>query len=374
MHIARALDLQPVGTVVPHRIGIQEFIDIRDELVEIHDQIVPQMQTVYGGKTVRIASTLTTIGVLAAVSLPMVSCTPENPQQEKEFRVRLLTSVTLSGRWERATERGLGLIAAELDADIARSRAAGMTDQRSRLRALAQDRVDLVFCVGPEVESLVYTEAAAFPDTDFVIIPGEIHSANVGSVTFTPEEAGYLAGAVAAAVTDGTDIGLLRGAGLPWLEPLEAGFTAGFRSVHPAAEVVTAGGLAGPWQLTAAGVEVALYATDRVDPQILAAAHDSGLFLVGADPTLLDAEPDFVIAAVEIDVAEAMLRIAREAHDLSFRGKVYAFDLGSGVLDVKLNPSFASPGRDTDLRETLERARSEITAGWVEIEELGIGR
>ena len=77
---------------------------------------------------------------------------------------------------------------------------------------------------------------------------------------------------------------------------------------------------------------------------------------------------------MEIDVAEAMLRIAREVHDLSFSGKVYAFDLGSGVLDVKLNPSFASPGRDTDLREILERARSEITAGWVEIDELGIGR
>ena len=79
LHIARALDLQPVGTVVPHGIGIQEFIEIRDELVEIHDQIVPQQQTVYGGKAVRIASTLTTIGVLAAVSLSVVSCTPEKP-------------------------------------------------------------------------------------------------------------------------------------------------------------------------------------------------------------------------------------------------------------------------------------------------------
>ena len=88
----------------------------------------------------------------------------------------------------------------------------------------------------------------------------------------------------------------------------------------------------------------------------------------------IDAEPDFVIAAVEVDVAEVMLRIAREVHDLTFSGKVYAFDLGSGVLDVKLNPSFAPPDSDTDFRETLERARSEITAGWVEIEELGIGR
>lgn len=374
LDIGRTLDLQPVGAVVPHGVGIENFIEIRDELVEIHDQIVPQQRTVYGGKDVRILSRLTRIFALAAAGILVVSCGPSQPPQEDGFRVRLLTSVTLSGRWERAAERGLGLIAAELDADVARSRAAGTADQRSRLRALAADGVDLVFCVGPDVESLVYTEAAAFPDTDFVVIPGEIHNGNVGSVAFTPEEVGYLAGTVAAAVTEGTDIGLLRGSGRPWLARLETGFTAGFRSIHPAAEVVASGGLEGPWRLTDAGVEVALYATDRVDPQILAAAHDAGLFLIGSDPSLLEAEPDFVIAAVEIDVAEAMLRIAREVHDLSFSGKVYAFDLGSGVLDVKLNPSFASPGAEDDLRETLERARSEITAGWVEIEELGIGR
>jgi len=119
---------------------------------------------------------------------------------------------------------------------------------------------------------------------------------------------------------------------------------------------------------------VALYSTDQVDPQTLAAAHDAGLFLIGADPSLLDTEPDFVIAAVDVDVAEAMLRVAREVYDRTFTGKVYAFDLGSGVLDVRLNPGIATAGRDTDLRKALERARSEITAGWVEIEELGIGQ
>ena len=148
---------------------------------------------------------------------------------------------------------------------------------------------------------------------------------------------------MAAAVTDPTVIGLLRGAGRPWLERLEAGFTAGFRRPSPDAEVVAAGGWKAPGSSAAAGVEVALYSTDRVDPQVLAAAHDAGLYLVGADPSLLDAEPDFVIAAVEVDVAEAMLRVAREVHDLTFSGEVYAFDLGSGVLDVKLNPSSRRP-------------------------------
>ena len=69
-----------------------------------------------------------------------------------------------------------------------------------------------------------------------------------------------------------------------------------------------------------------------------------------------------------------MLRVAREVRDRTFSGRVFAFDLGSGVLDVKLNPDLEAQPGGSDLREALERARSEITAGWVEIEELGIGR
>jgi basic membrane protein A len=288
--------------------------------------------------------------------------------------VCLLTSGAISGRWEQSSERGLGLIAAELEVEVDRVRASGAAAQREYLRTLARDRVDLVFCIGPEVEALVYTEAVAFPDTYFVVIPGQIHGPNVGSVAFMPEEAGYLAGAVAAGVSEDPVVGLLRGAGRPWLEKLEAGFVAGFRANRSDALVVTADGTQGPWQLTSEGVEVALYSTDRVDRQVLAAAHDAGLYLVAADPELLEAEPDIVLAAVEVDVAEAMLRVAREVHDHTFSGKVFAFDLGSGVIDVVLSRGLAPPEREDELKEALERARSEITAGWVEIEELGIGR
>ena len=92
-----------------------------------------------------------------------------------------------------------------------------------------------------------------------------------------------------------------------------------------------------------------------------------------ADPALLGIEPDLVVAAVDVDVAEAMLRVAREVHDRRFTGQVFAFDLGSGVLDVVPGTGWGTPERQTALVDAIERARSEITAGWVEIEELGIG-
>jgi basic membrane lipoprotein Med (substrate-binding protein (PBP1-ABC) superfamily) len=312
--------------------------------------------------------------LVAVVVLGGTACAPAPPAEEPAFRVRLLTSATLSGRWERAAERGLGLIAAELDAEVARIRATGSAEQRLVLGQLAGDGIDLVFCVGPGAEPLVFTEAAAFPDTVFVVVPGEILGANIASVAFMPEEAGYLAGAVATAFADDGPAGVLRGPGRPWLERLEAGFAAGVQAESGGTEPLVAAGPEGPWQLVQAGVEVALYATDSPDRQVMAAVHDAGLLLVAADPWLLEDHPDVVVAAVEVDAAEALLRVAREVRDRTFVGRVFAFDLGSGVLDVVLNSDLAGLRGDDEVREVLERVRSEITAGWVEIEELGIGR
>jgi hypothetical protein len=91
--------------------------------------------------------------------------------------------------------------------------------------------------------------------------------------------------------------------------------------------------------------------------------------LVATDVGLLEREPDVVAAAVHVDVAEAMVRVAREAQDGTFQGGPYVFDFGSGVLDVLLNPTMPATTL-APLQEALEVARSEVTAGIVEVEKL----
>jgi basic membrane lipoprotein Med (substrate-binding protein (PBP1-ABC) superfamily) len=314
-------------------------------------------------------------GVLAASLIVSLMAVPvgcrrvEDEPPQPSFRVRVLTSQPTSGRWERATEQGLGRIAAELDADVARIRAGDEGERRARFTELGQAGVDLVFCVGPEFDELLYTEAAGFPATRFVVVPGDAGGANVAGIEFLPEGAAYVAGVVAAHLRGGAMVGVLRGTGGGWLEQLEEGFVTGFRSVRRSAEQMTVAPPEGPWELVAAGVEVALYATDQADEKVLAEAHDSGLVLVATDVDLLEREPDVVAAAVHVDVAEAMVRVAREVRDDTFQGGPYVFDFGSGVLDVLLNPTMPATTL-TALQEALEVARSEVTAGIVEVEEL----
>jgi basic membrane lipoprotein Med (substrate-binding protein (PBP1-ABC) superfamily) len=311
--------------------------------------------------------------VAAAVALMLLAaaCGQDEQPTDASFSVRMLTVRTISGRWERAAERGLGRIAAELEADVARVRVDDPANERQLLAEQGRAGVNLVFCVGGYSESTLYSVATTYPNTVFIQLPGRARAANVAGIRFLPEEVGYLAGAVAGALAPDGRLGLLHGGGQPWLEPLEEGYVAGFKSRWRRTQVTVGEGADGVWQLSSAGVMMSLYATDRSDPEVLAAAHNAGVQLVVTDPDLIEVASHTVVAAVDVDVAEAMLRVSREVRDRTFAGREFAFDLGSGVLDVVVNPGLA-PDTLAVANEALEEARAEITAGLVEFDGLGL--
>jgi basic membrane lipoprotein Med (substrate-binding protein (PBP1-ABC) superfamily) len=315
------------------------------------------------------------VGVALAVPLAgllmCLGCATEEPEPPPSFEVRLLTTSPVSGRWEMEAERGLGRIGAELDADVLRLRADNEAERRRLLVSEGRRGTDLVICVGSTFSKTLYLEAGAFPDTSFVMMPGRTGSDNVAGVEFLPEGAGYVAGVLAAHLDEGVTAGVLRGTGGTWLEGLEQGFVRGFSSIRENAEPASATTPAGVLDLAARGVKVALYAVDRAEPDVVAGARTAGLLLVTTDVELIDREPEVVAAAVHVDVAEAMVRLAREVRDGTFAGGPYTFDFGSGVLDVVVNPLLAATA-DPELREALEVARSEVTAGFVELEKLGM--
>jgi transcriptional activator of comK gene len=311
------------------------------------------------------------VPLVAVTALLAAACGPVTERPEESFSVRLLTTQSVSERWDRAAERGLGRVAAELGADVAHVHIDEPAHERNLLVDQGRAGIDLVFYVGGYSETVLYSVADAFPKTVFVLLPGRVHAENVAGIRFLPEEVGYLAGAVAGSLSPDGRLGLLRGGGQPWLESLEEGFVAGFKSRWRRTRVTVAEGADGVWELSSAGVLLSLYAADWADPEVLAAAHNAGLQLVVTHPEFLDGTSDTVVAAVDFDVPEAMLRVSREVRDHTFKGRVFAFDLGSGVLDVVINPALAPDIRPV-AEEALEEARAEITAGLVEFDGLGL--
>ena len=309
--------------------------------------------------------------MVAVIAILAAACGPDTKHTDESFSVRVLTTRSVSERWERAAEQGLGRVATELGADVAQVRIEEPAHERNLLADQGRAGINLAFCVGGFSDTMLYSVANAFPNTAFVLLPGRVHGENVAGIRFLPEEVGYLAGAVAGALSPDGRLGLLRGGGQPWLEPLEEGYMAGFKSRWRRTKVTVGEGADGVWELSSAGVLLSLYSADGADPEVLAAAHNAGIQLVVTHPEFLDAASDTVVAAIDFDVAEAMLRVTREVRDHTFKGRVFTFDLGSGVLDVVINPALAPDIRSV-AEEALEEARAEITAGLVEFDGLGL--
>jgi basic membrane lipoprotein Med (substrate-binding protein (PBP1-ABC) superfamily) len=303
-----------------------------------------------------------------------VGCGREPPAQAPSFQVRLLTPMAVTGHWEREAERGLGRLAVELEADVARVRVADPTRAQEEIRKLTAGGADLIICVGGSLERAVLLEAPAHPDTAFLSLPGQVRQANVAAIEFRLEGAGYLAGVVAAVLAERGQVGLLRGEGGPWLEDLEDGFLTalGSRADGDVQTVpVERDGASEVRSLSRSGVKLALYAADEPRIAVVESAAADGLGLVVMDPDLMARRPGTIYAAVIVDVAESIVRVAREVQDGRFVGRVFSFDLGSGVVDVALSETLP-PDRLQAAQDALEVARSEVTAGIVEIEELGL--
>ena len=77
-----------------------------------------------------------------------------------------------------------------------------------------------------------------------------------------------------------------------------------------------------------------------------------------------------VLASAVMDIPEAMVRVARTVQEGTFEGRIFTFDLASGVVGLTLNPALAGRVPETT-SAALAEARSRISSGEVELEHFG---
>jgi basic membrane protein A len=88
---------------------------------------------------------------------------------------------------------------------------------------------DLTIANGFLILDAMKEVAVLYPQYDFVFIDGVIDSENVASYTFRSQEVGFLAGVLAAGMSNTHRTGILKGMNIPPVETFEFGFKAGAR-------------------------------------------------------------------------------------------------------------------------------------------------
>lgn len=309
--------------------------------------------------------TLASIGLLVLGS----GCRREAPTPSVvRLRVSLFLSYDADPQWVR-DQASIGRVLDETyGAGFAVARVYTANERRTGIEAAASQGADLIVCVGSGFERTIQTVAPRYPRTAFVIDHGDVGGPNVARMEFLLSGAAYLGG-VAAAVLAGSTTGVLDLGKGPLTDDVETGFEQGFRCRFPWGEIDRVSGVEGIEVLADRRVAIALCAAGEPHAGLLAFAEASGVQLITVGQAVDSTLGESVAAAIVVDVAEAISRIAADVVDDTFIARVYAFDLGSGVVDLRLHPALSE---NVDLAEALDQGRAAVNAGMVEIEGLGL--
>jgi basic membrane protein A len=311
-----------------------------------------------------------------AAAVAEISCRSQgelsSTKQATVFQVALLTPGPVSDAgWNAAAYDGLQLIRGQLGATVATVQTASPADFDDAFRDFASRRFNLIFAHGFEYTDAALKAGRDFPATMFIVTSGSSASASVASISFKIEEAAYVEGVLAGAMTRSAVAGAIGGIELPAIKLTFEGFRRGFISVQRKGRVLTS--FTGNFDDVGAAKEAALaqisqgadflfHDADAAGLGVFEAARQGHIYAFGANRNQNSVAPDVVIASAVTSIPAAMLKIAGEVKAGSFHPGMIEFGMRDGMVQVALNPQLLSKIPAAAL-DRIKRAEHAIESG-----------
>lgn len=280
--------------------------------------------------------------LLALTTVVLLGCSGgkdgDDAAAGKPFRVALLTPGSISDQsWNGGAYAGLERIRDSLGAQISHIQTKTPAEFEENFRQYGAQGYDLVIGHGFEFQDAAVRVAPDYPKTLYVTTSGNQVRDNVAGITFTFEEASYLAGMVAGSMTRSGVIGAIGGTELPPVRASFEAFERGAQAVNPEVQVLTS--YIGNWDDVTAGKEQALAQigrgadvlfqnADAAGLGIFQAAREHGkVYVIGSNANQNGIAPEVTLGSVVIDLPHAFILLAREVKSGTFKPRV--LDLGT---------------------------------------------
>jgi len=297
------------------------------------------------------------------------------------LRAALLTSgpVTDAG-WYAGAYEGLQMLRDSLGAAVSHQQTSTPAEFDEAFLSYASSGYDLIFAHGSEYQDAAMRAGEQFPDVTIVVSGGGRYRANVVPLIFQLEEGSYLAGMLAASMSESGILGMVGGVAIPPAVGTFRAFEAGARAVDPDVEVLEA--FVGNWEDVAAAKEAAVAQLSRGADVVIhnmdggsfgvfqavreAAAGGRTAWAMGMNRDQNAVAPDVILGSAVIRIPEAFLDTAR-----SFRaGEINGAPIYAGsrrdVIDFVINPELVHL-IPPDVVAGIEEARERIREGRLEV-------
>jgi basic membrane lipoprotein Med (substrate-binding protein (PBP1-ABC) superfamily) len=311
------------------------------------------------------------VGFLAIAS---VACSGESSAKHGDtFKVALLTPGPISDQsWNGGAYEGLIRIRDSLGARISHIQTKTPAEFDENFRQYGAQGYNLVFGHGFEFQDAALRVAPEFPRTIYITTSGTSTAKNVAGMEFAFEEASYLAGMLAGAITKTGVIGMIGGTELPPVRRSFAAFGLGARATNPNVRTIVS--YIGNWDDVSAGKEHAVAQiaqradiifqnADAAGLGVFQAAKESkGVRVIGSNSNQNNVAADVTLGSVVIDLPRAFLTVAREVKNGTFTPRVISLGLHDNIVRLVLNPQLEStiPAR---VRAQIDSARIALDSG-----------
>jgi basic membrane protein A len=330
-----------------------------------------------GEKKTNIVLLMVAVCIVSVGLFPLVggSC-GKKPERETALNVGVVMDV--GGRDDKGKNaliwRGCQRAVEELDVEVDYKEPASESEFGEAVEELISDGAELVIIAAAPLETTALEFAAENPGVDFVIIDGTEGKDNVLALTFACEDAGYIAGAAAAAYFPTGKFGFIGGRKDAPTRELSRGFSRAlydFAGKKPdvaflgndfeaPADTEKAVGVAE--RMYSAGADVIFAAAGRSNPDVFAVALERSRYAVGYESNQNWIEPGWVFLSVSRRIDEIVYKIILDKYGGGFDGGVCRYTVGDDVFEFPIdeeNPALY----DKDVVARIEIVRSELAAG-----------
>ena len=244
-------------------------------------------------------------------------------------------------------------------------------DYQTNINTFIDEGYDLVICVGYMLADATRQAAEANPDQKFAIIDDSSCAdlPNVACLMFAQEQASYLVGLVAGAVTQSKTVGYVQGMVSDSMNLFGIGFITGVLEQCPGATVLQynannfgdiAGGNTAAKDMITKGADVIYHAAGGTGNGVMNACDEAGIYGIGVD------KDQRVELGLECIITSAMKRVDVACQDISKAVKDDAFEGGVHLYNLANDGVGIAPTTDVvpaEVLEKVEAAKKAIIAG-----------
>jgi len=326
-------------------------------------------------------------GLIAAVlpvSLFSFACTGQ-PASDTEAdgapRIALLTQGPVSDAgWYAGAYEGLQLLERELDARVSHQQTRTPAEFDEAIISYAEDGYGLIFAHGFEYQDAALRVAPRYPETTIVVSGGSTVDENVIPMIFQLEEATYLAGMAAGALSETEIIGMVGGVAIPNAVGAFDAFAAGVQAENPRVRLLST--WIGSWDDVSAakeatvaqleeGADIVIHNTDGASFGIFQAvreAREAGreAWAIGMNRDQNDVAPEVILGSAVIRIPQGMMEVAGNWQAGTLGAEPFYAGGSGDVVDYVVNPEMDHlyPGallrRIDDARTAIRRDELEI--------------